>query len=133
MPINVTPSGQACGATVTNVDLSQSLSAATIAEIRAAWLAHQVIAFPDQSLNDDDLERFSQYFGDFGEDPFIAPIPGREHIIAVKRMAQEQAPVFAESWHTDWSFQKTPPLRQPACMGSPFHLWAAIPCMPTNI
>ena len=109
MPINVTPSGQACGATVTNVDLSQSLSAATIAEIRAAWLAHQVIAFPDQSLNDDDLERFSQYFGDFGEDPFIAPIPGREHIIAVKRMAQEQAPVCAESWHTDWSFQKTPP------------------------
>jgi hypothetical protein len=107
--IIVTPSGQACGATVTNVDLSQHLSPATVGEIRAAWLAHHVVAFPNQSLSDDDLERFSQYFGEFGEDPFIAPIPNREHIIAVKRMAQETAPIFAESWHTDWSFQKTPP------------------------
>lgn len=107
--IIVTPSGQACGATVTNVDLSQHLSPATVGEIRAAWLAHHVVAFPNQSLSDDDLERFSQYFGEFGEDPFIAPIPNREHIIAVKRMAQETAPIFAESWHTDWSFLKTPP------------------------
>ena len=87
--IIVTPSGQACGATVTNVDLSQHLSPATVGEIRAAWLAHHVVAFPNQSLSDDDLERFSQYFGEFGEDPFIAPIPNREHIIAVKRMAHQ--------------------------------------------
>lgn len=60
-------------------------------------------------MSDDDLERFTLYFGPFGEDPFIAPIEGREHIIAVQRKADEQTPVFAEAWHTDWSFQKVPP------------------------
>ncbi len=109
MSINVTPSGQACGASLTGVDLSQPLSEATIAEIRAAWMAHKVLAFPDQDLDDDDLERFSQYFGPFGDDPFIAPIPDREHVIAIQRRADEQAPLFAENWHTDWSFQRTPP------------------------
>jgi alpha-ketoglutarate-dependent taurine dioxygenase len=40
----------------------------------------------------------------------LLPIPGREHIIAVERRADEQAPIFAETWHTDWSFQPTPPI-----------------------
>ena len=107
--LQVTPSGQACGATVTGVDLSQPLGADTIAAIRAAWLEHHVLAFPDQHLSDDDLERFTTYFGDFGDDPFIAPIPGRQHIIAVERRADEKSPLFAEAWHSDWSFQARPP------------------------
>ena len=110
MALNVSPSEQACGATLTGVDLSQPLSDAEIAEIRAAFLEHHVVSFPDQAMSDDDLERFSRYFGDFGEDPFIAPIDDREHIIAVQRSAGETAPLFAESWHTDWSFQQTPPM-----------------------
>lgn len=109
MTLTITPSGQACGASVTGVDLSQPLNPETIAAIRRAWLAHHVLAFPDQSLSDDDLERFTQAFGGFGEDPFIAPIPGREHIIAVERRADETSSLFAETWHTDWSFQAQPP------------------------
>ncbi|QLC24197.1 TauD/TfdA family dioxygenase [Parasphingopyxis algicola] len=107
--MDITPSGQACGATVTGVDLSQPLTDEVVADIRAVWLKHHVLAFPDQNLTDDDLERFTLYFGPFGEDPFIAPIPGREHIIAVQRDAGETAPLFAENWHTDWSFQEHPP------------------------
>src|SRR3546814_19245604 len=60
-------------------------------------------------MSDDDLERFTGYFGGFGDDPFIKPIPGRKHIIAVKRRADETAPLFAENWHSDWSFQARPP------------------------
>ncbi len=30
-------------------------------------------------------------------------------MIAVRRRADEQAPLFAENWHTDWSFQANPP------------------------
>ncbi|MEQ9661814.1 MAG: TauD/TfdA family dioxygenase [Parasphingopyxis sp.] len=107
--MEITPSGQACGATIAGLDLSKPLDDTTIADIRAAWLEHHVLAFPDQQLADDDLERFTLAFGPFGEDPFIAPIPGRDHIIAVKREAGELAPLFAENWHTDWSFQKDPP------------------------
>jgi taurine dioxygenase len=109
MTLEIIPSGEACGAEVRGVDLSKPLSEESVAEIRAAWLAFHVLAFPDQAMSDDDLERFTLCFGPFGDDPFIAPIPGREHIIALERRADETAPVFAEAWHTDWSFQKTPP------------------------
>jgi len=107
--ITVTPSGQACGATVTGLDLSRPLDPQQVAEIRAAWLEHHVLAFPDQVISDDDQERFTLAFGGFGEDPFIAPIPGRQHVIAVKRLAGETSPLFAETWHSDWSFQARPP------------------------
>lgn len=109
MTITVTPSGQVCGAAVTGLDLTQALDDATVAAIRAAWLEHHVLSFPGQPMSDDDLERFTEYFGGFGEDPFIASVEGREHVIAVQRNANEQAPLFAENWHTDWSFQKNPP------------------------
>jgi taurine dioxygenase len=107
--ISITPSGQACGASITGVDLSQPISADLAGEIRVAWLVHHVLAFPDQQMSDDDLERFTLAFGGFGDDPFIAPIPGRDHIIAVERLADETSPLFAENWHSDWSFQARPP------------------------
>jgi taurine dioxygenase len=109
MGIEVRPSGQCCGASVTGVDLTGPLDAATVTAIRAAWLEHHVLAFPDQALTDDDLERFTLSFGPFGDDPFVAPIAGREHVIAIRRDAEETAPLFAENWHTDWSFQERPP------------------------
>ncbi len=107
--IQVEPSGQACGAAVTGIDLSKPLSAQDVADIRAAWLKHHVLAFPDQQMSDDDLERYTLAFGGFGHDPFIAPIPGRSHVIAVMRKADEISALFAENWHSDWSFQARPP------------------------
>lgn len=107
--MRIETSGQACGAFVTGLNLKRPLSSGTIDDIREAWLAHHVLVFPGQDLDDDDLERFTQHFGRFGEDPFIAPIPGRRHIIAVERGAAETSPIFAESWHSDWSFQQIPP------------------------
>ena len=109
MSFVVEPSGQACGATVRGVDLGQRLDADVVIALRQAWLEHHVLAFPDQPMTDDDLERFTQYFGPFGHDPFIAPIEGRSHIIEVRRSADETAPLFAENWHSDWSFQPNPP------------------------
>jgi taurine dioxygenase len=109
MTLSIIASGQSCGAAVTGIDLSTPLSRPKVAEIRAAWLDHHVLAFPDQRLSDDDLEQFTLHFGGFGDDPFIAPIPGRAHVIAVKRKVDETAPLFAENWHSDWSFQATPP------------------------
>ncbi len=107
--IRVEPSSEACGASVTGIDLSQPIDPGDVAAIRAAWLKHHVLAFPGQRMTDDDLERFTLAFGGFGHDPFIAPIPGRSHVIAVKRLANETSPLFAENWHSDWSFQARPP------------------------
>ncbi|MBL4620277.1 MAG: TauD/TfdA family dioxygenase [Marinicaulis sp.] len=109
MRLEIIPSGAACGATIKGPDLTRPLEPDMIAAIRSAWLEHHVLVFSDQAMSDDDLERFSLYFGPFGNDPFIAPIKGRTHIIAVSRDADETSPIFAENWHTDWSFQQTPP------------------------
>lgn len=105
----ISASGQACGASISGVDITQPISEMDVAHIRAAWMKHHVLAFPNQAMNDDDLERFTQYFGDFGDDPFFNPIEGRTNIAAIRRDADEQSPLFAENWHSDWSFQDNPP------------------------
>lgn len=109
MGVQVDPSGGACGARITGIDLKAPLDSATVAAIRSAWLEHHVLSFPDQFLNDDELERFTLSFGQFGDDPFFVPIAGRQHIAAIRREAHEQTPLFAENWHADWSFQARPP------------------------
>lgn len=109
MNFNIKVSGQACGAEITGIDLTKDLLASEIRNLREAWLEHHVLSFPNQSMSDDDLERFTLYFGSFGDDPFIAPISGRQNIAAVKRTADEKVPIFADNWHTDWSFQLNPP------------------------
>ena len=109
MALNIETSGQACGATVRGVDLAGELSDTLIAEIRAAWLKHRVLAFGDQQMDDDALERFTLAMGGFGEDPFFDPIDGRTNIAAILREADETAPLFAENWHSDWSFLERPP------------------------
>lgn len=108
--MDITPTGEACGAVITGVDLSGALSSKTIADIRQAWLQHHVIVIPDQRLSDDDLVRVTKYFGAVGEDPFFEPMEGQQHVVALTRRADEKAPVFAEAWHTDWSFKANPPI-----------------------
>lgn len=105
----VEPSGQACGASVRDVDLSGELDSALVREIRAAWLEHKVLAFVDQQMDDDALERFTLAMGGFGVDPFFEPIAGRRNIAAILREADEKSPLFAENWHSDWSFLPEPP------------------------
>jgi taurine dioxygenase len=110
MTLNAEPSGQICGARVTGIDLANDISPDAAAEIRAIWLKHRVIAFPDQTgLDDDGLERFTLAMGGFGADPFFKPIAGRKNIAAIRREAEETAPLFAENWHSDWSFLERPP------------------------
>ncbi len=60
-------------------------------------------------MDDNALERFTLAMGGFGEDPFFAPIEGRKHIAAILREANETTPLFAENWHSDWSFLAEPP------------------------
>lgn len=109
MTLTVTPSGAACGATITGVDLTQELSDDLVAEIRAHWLEYKIVAFPNQPLAPEDLERFAEYFGDIGEDPFFGHIEGYPNICAIQRNADEKTTIFAEFFHTDWSFMPVPP------------------------
>jgi taurine dioxygenase len=109
MSLEVTAQDAPCGALLRGIDLRQPLAAGEIAEIRAIWLQYQVIAFPGQALAIEDIERFAHGMGPYGEDPYIAAIPGHPHVVEVKREADERTPLFAETWHSDWSFLNRPP------------------------
>jgi len=109
MTFRVEPSGAACGALLRGIDLSRPLSTGDIEAIRAAWLEHLVVGICDQKLEIGDLERFAATLGPEGEDPYIAPIAGHPRVVEVRREATEITPVFAESWHSDWSFLDPPP------------------------
>ncbi len=109
MPV-FTPTGQACGAVVTEIDLSNPLSDEESAALRAGLDEHHVLVFPEQSMTNDDLERFSTSFGDLGTDPWFVPIDGSDYIAEIRRDADETTPVFGEGWHSDWSFLDTPPV-----------------------
>ncbi len=97
------------GARVDGLDLRRPLDPDTIAELRSAWLTHRVIYLPDQRLDHAQLERFTRYFGEFGEEPFVQPVAGHRHILEVRREPQESVVPFGTSWHSDWSFQPAPP------------------------
>jgi taurine dioxygenase len=103
------PSGQSCGALVRGINLSTELSAQEIAQRRSLWLQHQVIGFPDQPLSIEHFKRLALAFGPHGDDPFLAAMPGHAHVAEIKREADETTALFAESWHSDWSFLPTPP------------------------
>ena len=72
MDFRLNVSGQACGAEIIGIDLTKDLSDSLISEIRDLWLEHHVLSFPNQTLDDDALERFTLCFGTFGDDPFYS-------------------------------------------------------------
>ncbi len=109
MQLTITPQAAPCGATVHGIDLRQPLAPDAVARLRQAWLAHQVLAFPGQDLSLEDLERVALYFGPYGSDPFFGSVPGHPHIAQVRRDADEKTKIFAETWHSDWSFLPVPP------------------------
>jgi taurine dioxygenase len=109
MPLTIIPQDAPCGAAVHGIDLRLPPAPETVAELRQAWLRHQVLAFPGQDLSLEDLERVALHFGPYGADPFFGSVPGHPHIAQVRRDADEKTKIFAETWHSDWSFLPQPP------------------------
>ena len=107
--MNITPHENDFGASIEGVDLSRALSAEETQQIRRAWLQHRVVYFPDQQMTHEQLEMFSQAMGPFGDDPYVQAIDGHAHIVEVRREPDEDVPLFGGTWHSDWSFQQTPP------------------------
>lgn len=107
--LTVSPQASGFGAEITGVDLRHPLAADVLAELKAAWAAHAVVAFPDQPLSLEELEAFTLQVGPFGEDPFIAPMPGHPNVLELRREPGEKATNFGAGWHSDWSFQREPP------------------------
>ena len=78
-------------------------------ELRNLWLENSILIFKNLMLDHNQFERFGLLFGEFGDDPYIESMKNHPNIIEVKREANEKAPPFGGSWHSDWSFQENPP------------------------
>ena len=75
-----------------------------LSEIRSSLLKHKVIVFPNQELSPEQLVEFNLQFGGIGEDPFFGHIEGRRQLTAIQRASDEKTSIFAEAFHSDWSF-----------------------------
>jgi taurine dioxygenase len=139
MTFDVTVHAGPCGAEVRCLDLRAPLEAAQQAALRALWLQHLVLAFPDQHLTVPQLERFATTIGPFGSDPYFQSVPGHPHVAQVRREADETSTLFADNWHSDWSFLANPPAATllhgdvippvggDTLFANQYHAWDALP------
>lgn len=107
--IQIEARAEGLGAAITGLDLSRPLSPTELQSVLGAFADHAVLWFPDQPLTHDQLEAFSLQIGPFGWDPYVEPLEDRPHIVEVRRDPTETAHPFGGGWHSDWSFQETPP------------------------
>ena len=99
----------ALGAEIDGVDLSQPLSAATVASIRIAWLEHLVVFFHDQTLTPEQFLRFARTLGEPMEYPLLKGLPDFPEITEVKKLEHERAN-FGGIWHSDTTYLERPPM-----------------------
>jgi taurine dioxygenase len=109
MTIQATPTEANFGAVVRGIDLAQPLDSAARETIETLIGEYKVLSFPGQPLSLAELESFTRSLGEFGEDPFIEPMPGYPHVLELRREPDETVSNFGAGWHSDWSFQDTPP------------------------
>jgi taurine dioxygenase len=108
-PLHITPLSGALGAEVRGVDLSQKLNAATAKRIRKAFLDHQVIVFPDQSLTPKQQLVFARLFGKPDIYPFIKGIDGTPQVIEILKTETDTSN-FGRHWHSDTTYMAKPNL-----------------------
>jgi taurine dioxygenase len=110
--IEVIASGDALGARIEGVDLTQPLDDATFAAVRDAFYRHEVVYFRGQRLSDADHIRFSERFGELRKlklDQLHAQHP---EIFVVSNIVEDGKYVGAYDaglfWHTDGAYLKNP-------------------------
>lgn len=110
------PLAEAIGAEIRGLDLSGPLPDATAAALRQAWLAHQVLVFRDQKLDDVQLTAFSRKFGDLDTVPGWEPFSpaGHPDVLIISNVRDDGTPIGVlgdgeASWHTDMSYLDRPP------------------------
>lgn len=105
--IRLEPLTPGIGARVTAVDLSASLAAETIAEIRAALDRHLVLFFENQELSPVQQRDFARRFGPLYVHPFY---PGHEEASEVMVLFHdEKHRANSDRWHNDVTYLETPP------------------------
>ncbi len=104
--ITVTPVSGALGAEIGNVDLA-TLDDETFAEIRQAFLDHQVIFLRDQDITPDQQVAFARRFGDIHYHPYMRGMDDHPEILEILKEPGDSY-TFGAAWHTDQMFNPAP-------------------------
>lgn len=103
------PLSGSCGAEVMGVRLDSSLTDEAVRELRAAFVAHQVLVFRDQDWDVESQMAFGRRFGELDHHPFVH---GRDDHPEVLEIVTEPDDTvnFGGGWHTDVTFLERPDL-----------------------
>lgn len=111
--MNVTPTGQTLGATITGIDLNTSLSAGDFRTILRALGQHGVLCFPNQDLSTDAQRDFGAHFGalDINVAAAGAHEPNHPEMMILSNI-EEGGKLLGlhdagQDWHTDMSYART--------------------------
>lgn len=79
--IAITPTGGALGAIVTGVDASRPVEAEVILQLKQAWRDRHLLIFKNQTLTEEQLLAFANYFGDIFQQPAYIPLGKSEPVL----------------------------------------------------
>ncbi len=112
-PFEVIPTGGALGAEVRGLDLRVELDADIVRALRESFLDHCVLFFRNQLISQEDLVRFTRYFGE--PIPHVRPQPDRpiEEIFVISNVTEDGKPIGALGseeipFHSDLSYLPAP-------------------------
>ncbi len=120
--IRIEPTGKACGARITGVDLSTPNDEGRAKVLRAALAKHMVLCFPGQKISGDDQIRFARIFGradadfvgkpSFNEDP-VPDGPAKRGILFISNLKEDgkfigALPDGEMHFHSDGAHRKSP-------------------------
>lgn len=102
------PLAGALGVEIYGIDLHEWDNQAMWAELRRAFLDHQVIAIRGQNLSPEDQMNVGRFFGEPCFYPFAKGMDGYPHMTrTVKEPADRDN--FGSDWHTDTCYLQEPP------------------------
>ena len=115
MRFGTTQLSHAIGAEISGIDLREPMDTSLVAEIRSAWLKHNVLLFRDQDLTPELHIAFSCQFGEL-DDHRTRPdeqLPGHPEIFVVTNHPRSDGKPSrtrntGRQWHTDFSYTRRP-------------------------
>jgi taurine dioxygenase len=111
----------AFGVEILGLNLQDTLSDETIAEIRALWNEYGIVLLRGQDITPDQLIAYSRRFGELDLHETLKPFrhPGHPELFVLSTIPVDGKPSVSENvgrhWHSDLSYTTRPPL------GSIFH------------
>ncbi len=110
--IEIQPTGETLGATITGIDFSAPLSPADEAKVIRALGEHGVLCFPDQNLEPGQQKAFAERLGTLEINVAAGPytLPGMPEMMILSNIRKDGKPIglgdAGQGWHTDMSYSR---------------------------